>query len=259
MIVTGRQPEPRRRPSRVRRDVEHRRSEIVPINTRFLVAAVATATATVGVAPSPSSSVEAATPACGPGCISIFSRALGTYDQPNVVETVLGGVAQVGQPVILSPASSADPSQDLMPRPGLVSQFHAAGMVSDDVDHHYGDLRAAQIEYSPHGDRTGLCVGLASAAHQNQGLTLQPCTTPGTTVWIIDTADSPGTISDGFFPLVNGSTTNFTHPFAMELPRSADLGDPTRSQIRVRRLQFVGRDHTPPERQLWGTLVGVLM
>jgi hypothetical protein len=33
-------------------------------------------------------------------------------------------------------------------------------------------------------------------------------------VWIVDTADSPAT-APARFPIVNGSTTDFTHPFAM--------------------------------------------
>src|SRR5215204_5753650 len=207
------------------------------IRTKVLTVAatliVIGAASTLGTLPA-----SAATPACGPGCISIFSRELGTYAQPRFVEAVLGGVAQVGQPVILKAASSSDPSQDLVARPGLVSDFFAAGMVSADVNSHYGNLRAAQIEYAPLGVRSGLCVGVATTAFQNEGLTLQPCTVPATTVWILDTADSPGTAAEGYFPIVNGSTTDFSRPFAMHYPRNAQAtGDPT-PQIVVRRLQF---------------------
>jgi hypothetical protein len=42
-------------------------------------------------------SASAATPECGPSCISIFSRAFGTYAQPNFVEAVLGG-GSAGRP-----------------------------------------------------------------------------------------------------------------------------------------------------------------
>ena len=57
---------------------------------------------------------------------------------------------------------------------------------------------------------------MATTAYQNEGLSLQPCSTPGTTVWIIDFADSPAT-APTYFPIVNGSTTDFTHPFAMTI------------------------------------------
>src|SRR3954449_7617074 len=82
-------------------------------------------------------SASAATPVCAQYCISLFSKELGTYAQPNVVEAVLDGVAKVGQPVILKPASSSDPSQDLIPTLGQVSDFYAAGMVSAEVNSHY--------------------------------------------------------------------------------------------------------------------------
>jgi hypothetical protein len=199
-------------------------------------------------------SARAATPECGDDCISIFSRELGTYTQPNVVETVLGGVAEVGQPVILKRASSSDPSQDFLPRGGLVSDFYATGMVSAEVNSHYGDLNAAQIEYAPLGRASGLCVGLATIASQNEGLTLRPCTIPATTVWIIDTADYPA----GYFTIVNGSTTDFSRPFAMTYPRYQQAADQRTQQIKVRRLQFVSNEHTVRDRQLWGALFGAL-
>ena len=200
-------------------------------------------------------SASAATPGCvDEGCISIFSRQLGTYTEPNVIEAVLGGVAQVGQPVILSPASSSDPSQDFIPRGGLVSDFYAAGMVSAEVNSHYGDLSAAQIEYSPFGVRSDLCVGLATTAFQNEGLTLQPCTVPARTVWIIDFADYPA----GFFTIVNGSTTDFSRPFAMTYPRYQEAADHRIQQIEVRRLEFLSNEHTVPDRQLWGAIFGAL-
>jgi hypothetical protein len=64
-------------------------------------------------------------------------------------------------------------------------------MVSAEVNSHYGCLTAVQQEYAPLGIRSGLCVGLASVAYQNEGLTLQPCSVPATTVWVVDPAVSP--------------------------------------------------------------------
>jgi hypothetical protein len=222
--------------------------------SRVLITA-ATLTMVGGLTSATALSASAATPECvDEGCISIFSRELGTYAEPNVIEAVLGGVAQVGQPVILSPASSSDPSQDFIPRGGLVSDFYAAGMVSAEVNSHYGNLSAAQIEYSPFGVRSDLCVGLATTAFQNEGLTLQPCTVPATTVWIIDFADYPA----GYFTIVNGSTTDFSRPFAMTYPQDQQAADQRLQQITIRRLQFLSSEHTVPDRQLWGALFGVL-
>src|SRR5215212_10488593 len=161
---------------------------------RKVLAVAAMLTMVGGLSTVGTRSASAATPQCGPNCIQIFSAKFGTNANPNFVETVLGGVGAVGQPTILARPSSANPAGDFIataPGKGLVSDFFDAGMVSAAVNEHYGSERAAQIEYAPFGEPTGLCAGLATTAYQNEGLTLQPCSIPGgTTVWIIDTADS---------------------------------------------------------------------
>jgi hypothetical protein len=214
------------------------------------VAAMAACVITVGTL-----SASAATPECGDRCISLFSKELGTYAQPNVVEAVLDGVAKVGQPVILKRASSSDPSQDLIPTLGRVSDFYAAGMVSAEVNSHYGNLDAAQIQYAPFRVVSGLCVGLAKPAFQGAGLTLQPCTVAGTTVFIID---MPHATADGYFPILNASTTDFSRPFAMHYPRDQQASEERLQQIQVRHLQFRSNERTLPDRQLWGAHFGVL-
>src|SRR3982074_3521889 len=117
-----------------------------------LCAVVAALTVVGGVGAVETLSASAATPACGPGCISIFSRELGTYAQPGPVEDVLDGVVRVGQPVILkAPASASDPSQDTIPHRRPVSEWYADGMVSAAVNAHYGSLPGVQIESAPYG------------------------------------------------------------------------------------------------------------
>ena len=221
------------------------------ITSKVLAAAATLAVAgglsTVGTLPA-----GAATPLCGPHCIQIFSAKFGTNANPGFVETVFQGVAAAGQPTIVARPSSSDPAGDLIatfPGTGLVSDFFAAGMVSAAVNQHYGSEHAVQIEYAPLGERTGLCSGLATTAFQNEGLTLQPCSTPGTTVWIVDTADSPAT-APARFPIVNGSTTDFTHPFAMIIH-----GNPAHErfpQIKVQRLRNPAHVRVS---QLWGANV----
>jgi hypothetical protein len=105
---------------------------------------------------------------------------------------------------------------------------------------------------------SGLCVGLATTAFQNEGLTLQPCSVPAKTVWIIDTVDSPTTGADGYFPLVNGSTRDFSRPFGMDYPRHAYPTDEPTPHIHVRRSRSLCKERTVPDRQLWGTRFGVL-
>jgi hypothetical protein len=227
---------------------------------RKALAAAATLTIAGGVSAAAAGVASAATPACGPACISIFSSELGTYAHPNFVEAVLGGGgATVGQPVGLKPASGTDPSQDFRPgratRGGKVSDFYADGMVSAEVNSHYGELAAVQQKYAPFGVESGLCVGLASVAYQNEGLTLQPCDVPATTVWVIHPA--PAATTPGYFPIVNASTTDFSRPFAMHLPRN-EVASGRPLQMQVRRLQFRTGEKTLPARQLWGAVFGEL-
>jgi hypothetical protein len=219
------------------------------IKTKVL-AATATLTVAGGLSMVGTLPATAATPQCGPHCIQIFSAKFVTPTSLGFVETVFHGVAAIGQPTIVAPPSSSDPAGDLIvPRAGTVSDFFAAGLVSAAVNQHYGSEHAVQIEFAPLGMPTGLCSALATTAYQNEGLTLQPCSTPGTTVWIVDKADSPGPATAPF-PIVNGSTTDFTHPFAMIIH-----GNPAGKQfpqIKVQRLRG-NPDHVRIS-QLWGAI-----
>jgi len=220
---------------------------------RKVLTAVATLTCIAGVSAAVSGTAIAATPQCGEGCISVFSSVLGTRTQPNFVEAVLdGGTARVGQPVGLKPASRFDPSLDIKPIAGTVSEFFEMGLVSAAANSEYGPLDAVQQAYAPYGNQTGLCVGLARVA-QNEPLTLQPCTAP-TTVWIPYQALAS---EEGYFPIINAATTDFRRPFAMYLPRNK-VRCGNEIPMLARRLRFLNDHKTLPARQLWGAVLGVL-
>src|SRR4051812_41466469 len=137
-------------------------------------AAAATLTLVGGVSGAATGAAGAATHECAGYCISVFSSELGTYQQPNFVEAVLdGGAANVGQPVGLKQANKFDSSQDIQPIAGAVSHFYALGLVSAAANRRYGSLMAVQQRYAPFNVPTALCVGLATVAYQNEGLTLQ--------------------------------------------------------------------------------------
>ena len=218
------------------------------------VGAIAAALMTVcGMSAAAAIPASAATPACGQYCIGVFSSELGTYAQPNFVEHVFGGVATVGTETGLTAVSSTDASEDFMnPHQGHVSDYYNLGLVSADVEQHYANLGAAQLEYAPLGQPTGLCVGVPSSPYSGEALSLQPCTVPGRTVWIIGTATSAR-----FFPIISGATTDFVHPFAMTYPSHVDT-DTMLPPIRLFHLQFRGPAHAVPATQLWGVKLGVL-
>jgi len=213
-----------------------------------VLAAAAVLTLAGGLSAAGTLAASAATPQCGNACVEVYSMKYATPTSLGFVETVFLGIPAVGVPTIVHQASSSDPAEDLIvPLAGTVSQLYAQGMVSAAVNEHYGSEHAVQIEYAPYGMPTGLCTAVAATAYQNEGLSLQPCSIPGTTVWILDFADSPAT-APTYFPIVNGSNTDFVHPFAMTI-----LGNPAHRPFTPIIMQHLtGNPGSVPANQLWG-------
>jgi hypothetical protein len=238
-------------------------------------AAAATLTLVGGVTAVGAMSANAATPSCGDACVNIFSFEFGHHSSPNFVVDVWRQSAKVGQPIILFRTSDTDPAEDFNASfQGLTSDFFAAGLVSAAVDLHYGsnlpnandgfpDDPAFEIEYTPYGVGSGLCVGVAATAVQGSKVSLQPCGVSSKTVWITDTGDST-TVADGYVPLVNGSDTNFSHPFVLTYPENGYPTDTPRPQLTTTNLTGFSGNFLIPElgtvndNQLWGADFGVL-
>ena len=248
-----------------------------------VIAAAAALTLVGGVSAVGMLSASAATPSCGSFCTDLFSREFGTHHSPNFVMDVFRQGAHVGQPIILFRTSNTDPAEDFNASfSGSLDDFFAAGMVSSAVELHYGGTRpippitvaghgatgffndpAFELEYTPYGVGSGLCVGLAGIAVQNEQVTLQPCGRDGRTVWIVDAGDS-ATVSHGYVPLVNGSDTNFSHPFVLTYPQNGQPTDQPRPRVKVQNLTgFTGSFLVPVlgtinDNQLWGADFGPL-
>ena len=240
-------------------------------------AAAAALTLTSGLAAGlTAGTAHAGTPSCGATCIDTFSRAFGTHRSPNFVWDVFQQGANVGQKVILFRTSNTDPAEDFsLGFQGQVSDFYAAGLVSSAVELHYGggifpsqpagngfaDDFAFEVEYSPYGVDSGLCVGVAATASQNEGVTLQPCGVTAKTVWISDTADSTGFFNN-YTPAINGSDTNFSHPYVLTYPSDGYPTDSPRPQLLVDQLTgfsggFGPGPGTVNDFQEWGADFGV--
>jgi hypothetical protein len=206
-----------------------------------VLAAAATLTLVGGVGTAGALSADAATPSCGNTCIEVFSHMFGTHSHPRFVLDVLRQGMKVGQPIILFRTSNTDPAEDFsVSFQGLVSDFFAAGLVSAQVNLHYGggatgfpDDFAYEVEYAPFGVDSGLCVGLVSTAAFEGKVSLQPCGVSSKTVWIVDSADST---FRGYVPLINGSDTNFSHPFVLTYPTNGYPTDMPRPQLEVTNL-----------------------
>ncbi len=298
-------------------------------------AAAATLTLVGGVGAAGAMSASAATPSAGPNAVDIYSPLFGSHHNPAYVLDVLRQGEKAGQPIILFRAANYDPAEDFtISYQGLVSDFFAAGLVTSAVELHYGggstlpngtktaDDPAFEIEYSPYGVGSGLCVGVGKTAAQGGKVSLQPCGVTSKTVWIADvgldpgkpnstvttianvnerervttfpstgpttapsitysnttttttTLGSPATIDNyltddptaldhGYAPVINGSNTNFSHPFVLTYSSTGSPTDEPRPQLYVSNLTGLSTGSGPivgavDENQLWGAVYGEL-
>ena len=240
------------------------------------LAAGAIAAAAGGLAVAIAPSASAVTPSCGTGCIDIFSHDFGTFAHPGFLMDVYKQAQAVGQPLILFQVSNSDPAEDFtIADQGSVSDFYGAGLASAAVDLHYGcgwnssqakctnaspDFEAYEFEYAPFGADTGLCAGVGVTAYAGEKVTLQPCGVSARTLWIADYSDSPFTIS---IPLINGSDTNFSHPYVLTYPFSSYPTDSPRPGLEVTNLTGFSNGSGPVlgtvnDRQLWAADTGEL-
>jgi hypothetical protein len=224
------------------------------IKSRILAAA-ATLTMVGGLGTAGALSASAATPPCGHSCIDIFSREFGTHHHPNFVLDVWRQSAKAGTPIILFRTSNTDKAEDFtISFQGTVSDFFAAGLVSSALNLHFSHNWAYEIEYSPDGVNSGMCVGTASAAVDRTPVVLVTCGASAKSVWVVDSQDS---IGHGYVPLINGSTTNFSHPAVLHYPGNAVPTDTPRPQLNTFGLQKFSNG-TVFDNELWGANFGVL-
>jgi hypothetical protein len=214
-----------------------------------VLAAAATLTLVSGVGVTgalTAGSAAAATPSCGPSCLNLFNKDFAGFNggAASPVDVFRQG-EKVGQPIILFRSSNSDPALDWSASfQGTVSQLgpKGLGLLSAATVLHYGgvlkgqpDLPAFENEYAPFGVNSGLCSGVAATAFQNEGVTLQPCGVSGKTIWIVDFNEVNFHNFPGV-PLINGSNTNFSHPFVLTYPANANPSDKPRVQLVVQNL-----------------------
>ena len=259
-----------------------------------VLAATAALTLVGGVGAMSAFSAGAATPSCGHDCLDLFSREFGTHAHPNFVQDALRQGANLGQPVILFRTSNSDPAEDFtVSFQGITSDFFAAGLVSPAVALHYGcataanggpfvtcaagrgrprvrdrvrALRRGQRPVRGRGqDRLPEREGHPPAVRRLG----QDRLDPGPQRYA-PALNPPPTLSasimagsNGYVPLINGSDTNFSHPFVLTYPKNGFPTDIPRPQLMVQNLTGFSHGRGSPigsvqDNQLWGADFGVL-
>jgi hypothetical protein len=150
---------------------------------------------------------SAASPECGPACITLVNLKFGSAD----VMAVSGGTEAAGQAVILSAAAPSTTEDWTESFEGVVSDFVAAGIINPTLGEHYGSDAAFEFEYAPGGIGSGLCLGIGSGPSQSTPVTLQPCGVSANTLWIEDTADANGL--GAIF--ISGSGSKYPAPYVL--------------------------------------------
>jgi hypothetical protein len=185
------------------------------VKSRIVVSAAAL-TLVAGVGAAGTVTANAATEACGVTCLTWHSLAFGNTHPPTIVLSVQNQAGQPGQPLILTGASGANPGEDFqVSAEGQVSDFVAAGLMAPGLDTLYSSLNVVELQYTPNGMPSGLCVGVASTPRLATPVTLQPCGVTAKTTWILDPA--PGTAAAAqVSALINGATdSSFQHPYSL--------------------------------------------
>jgi len=205
-----------------------------------VLAAAATLTLVGGVGTAgvlTAGSASAGTPSCGPSCINIFNKDFAGFNGGAASPVdVFRQSEKVGNPIILFRSSNSDPALDWNASfQGTVAELVTLGLLSPVTGLHYGNLVAFENEYAPFGVDSGLCSGVAATAFQGEGVTLQPCGISGKTLWIVDFNENNFNNFPGV-PLINGSNTNFSHPFVLTYPANANPTDKPRPQLTVTNL-----------------------
>jgi len=184
----------------------------------------------------------AAPASCGNRNVTICSREFG----PPFVLDVLRQGEMVGQPIILFQASNSDPAEDFIVLDSrTVSSFYASGLVSQALDKNYGKDYAYEVEYSPYGADSGLCVGVASIAGDGTPVALEPCGASSKTLWVV--ANNKGL----YYPWINGSDTSFADPYVLNYAANGYPTDLPRPQLNTYPLQEYA-DRTVFNNELWG-------
>jgi hypothetical protein len=183
------------------------------IKSKVLGGAAALAVMAGGLGVAGAATAHAATPSCGHSCIELSA---GNYGTGNVVD-VYKAKQQSGAKVVLWAESNTDKAEDFtVSYAGRVNSLYNAGLVAESFAYRYGHDLAFELQYTPDGVDSGLCVGTATKAGSGTPVVLEPCGASSKTVWALDTHGvSASQVKAHYVQLINGSNTNFAQPYVL--------------------------------------------
>ncbi len=161
-----------------------------------------------------------ATPACSTNCFNLSNLAFGpNYIQSANVPGDYGAGGKTGDTIGLSYATDSSPNEDFTGGyVGSVAQLCSEDQLSPYICNTYGRYSpyhglwpVYESNWSPYGNETDFCAGVAKAATEGEDVTLQPCGVSGATFWVADQANA----HIGYTPWLNGADNTFTHPLVL--------------------------------------------
>jgi hypothetical protein len=158
---------------------------------------------------------------CGKHCFLLYARRPGQAFTMNVAMAANNGTGgRIGRPINLQSAADHGPDGDFaMSFIGRVSQFcgsdtHDFFSLESYVCSHDSGFWVFEAEWTPYGNSSGLCAGLASP-NLVESITLRRCGVNDLTLWIANQANGTNGHCRGlenYCPWMSASDNNFRDP-----------------------------------------------
>ncbi|GEM_PF-1172729 len=188
---------------------------------------------------------------CGPDCLTLASLALGdrmTMNADLPVQSMASG--RVGRKIDMLFKGITHPSGEFsVSLTARVWQF--CGTDSHDMFppasylcRREWDDWVFELAWTPFGNQTDLCVGVAVRGQDGENVTLRPCGQDARTLWIADRASGTGPCraAGSWCPWISAADSNFRSPFVLAVDA---LSHAPADQLRLARLNLAGRTAVP--------------
>jgi hypothetical protein len=198
-----------------------------------------------------------ATPACGANCFDLYSLAFGRHQiQSANVPGDEGVGGKVGQTINLQYATDSSPNEDFtIGYVGTVALLCGEDQLSPYICNTYGtsstyggNFPVYESNWSPYGNESDLCAGVARPAAAGENVTLQECGVSSATFWVADESHA----HIGYTPFLNGSDNTFTHPLVLTVVSGPKIG----RRLRLERLNLLTGGYIANE-QMWAVAFGI--